>query len=247
MKKNIYKNKKWELFSNSILKRDNYTCSKCQRSRNQDENIVLQAHHEIYRSGKPWESALSDCITLCKGCHAREHNIIEPNRGWILLNINDLGDMEGVCERESCGSLIRYEHETYHPQYGYKVVGSTCIDFLTLEDKKISNKYLKYYKKISKFITESEWETCYSNNNKKYLESKYKHNLIKIYGENNYYSVQFGLKVLGEKWYDFTDFNKFKNKNLIQSKELSFLILLGKISKNENEKTLLRELYRNIK
>ncbi|MFA5485445.1 MAG: HNH endonuclease [Candidatus Pacearchaeota archaeon] len=72
----LYRNEKWENFSNTIKCRDNYACSKCGRK---ESDVVLQVHHTQYKIGlKPWEYAYSDCITLCKGCHASEHNITDP-------------------------------------------------------------------------------------------------------------------------------------------------------------------------
>lgn len=145
--RNIYVNEEWLSFSNKVKRRDGYRCLQCDRSQDQ---VTLQVHHEIYVAGKaPWEYALSDCLTLCKGCHAREHGLIQPQSGWSLLSITDLGDLEGICERTGCGTEIRFEHLTYHPKWGYLVVGSTCIEHLTQEDRLLSNNVIKLYKNIS--------------------------------------------------------------------------------------------------
>jgi hypothetical protein len=66
-----------------------------------------------------------------------------------------LGALDGICERKNCGTGIRYEHIIYHPNWGYKIVGSTCIDHLTQEDKLLSSDILKMYKQISKFVSKS--------------------------------------------------------------------------------------------
>jgi hypothetical protein len=134
--KKSYRNANWYSFSEKIRARDNYQCLKCQKTK---AEVTLQVHHKLYVCGlQPWEYALSDCLTLCKGCHAEEHSLIEPRRGWTLIGIDDLGGLYGVCERNGCGKEIRYEHYIYHPDWGYKTVGSSCIEYLTEEDKILS-------------------------------------------------------------------------------------------------------------
>lgn len=76
----LYINEKWYEFSGKVKQRDEYKCLQCGR---REPEVILQVHHEIYVKGKaPWEYPLSDCRTLCKGCHAREHKLIEPDKGW---------------------------------------------------------------------------------------------------------------------------------------------------------------------
>lgn len=180
--KKLYRRNEWFEFAHKVLERDGYKCLKCHRS---PPEVVLQVHHERYIRGKaPWEYALSDCSTLCKGCHAREHGHIEPDSGWVLLSIDDLGDLIGTCERAGCGKDIRYEHLTYHPQAGYKVVGSTCIEHLTRQDIDLSSDILKNYKNISKFVHDSDWYRGWTKNGKPYIETKHGHDLIRIYGKD---------------------------------------------------------------
>jgi len=74
----IYVNDKWYRFSARVKNRDGNKCLRCDRG---EAEAILQVHHEIPVKGKaPWEYALSDCRTLCKGCHAREHNLVEPDK-----------------------------------------------------------------------------------------------------------------------------------------------------------------------
>jgi len=241
----LWMNEKWYEFSQKVKSRDGYKCLQCGRNRN---DVTLQVHHDTYIVNKaPWEYPLSNCITLCKGCHAKEHNIIEPDRGWTLISIDDLGDLIGTCERNKCGSSIRYEHLTYHPNWGYKIVGSTCIEHLTQKDRLLSNNIIKTYKNISSFVHKSEWDTGFTQKNKKYISTKYKHHTIRIYGENNNYSFQVVIKEKGVRWHDFHDIIRTKNKTLDEVKELSFIVLKGTISNNEEEKDILRDLYRKIK
>jgi len=240
-----YYNEQWYDFSNKIKYRDGYKCLKCERY---EPDVVLQTHHKIYKPGlEPWEYALSDCLTLCKGCHARVHGLVEPENGWTLISIDDLGDLYGICERKGCGNEIRYEHVTYHPSWGYKSVGSTCVEHLTREDQFLSQEVLKLFKKISDFINDSSWDSSKTKNGKAYLYTKHAHHEIRIYGKKDFYSYQIVLKVKGKKWHDFKDVVTVKNKSLKQVKELAFITLKGLTTESEREKEMLRNLYKSIR
>jgi 5-methylcytosine-specific restriction endonuclease McrA len=53
-----------------VLKRDNYTCQKCDKS-----EVELHCHHITGVKQNPIESAdIDNCITLCKRCHKEVHN-----------------------------------------------------------------------------------------------------------------------------------------------------------------------------
>jgi hypothetical protein len=247
--KKAWKCIEWYDFTEKVKQRDNYQCIKCNRNASE---ITLQVHHEVYRNDKlPWEYALSDCVTLCKGCHAREHNLIEPNTGWSLIAVDDLGDLIGNCERINCNKSIRYEHLTYHPNWGYKIVGSTCIEHLTQQDKLLSSDIIKTYKQISNFITTSSWDDGLTKKKKKYLESKYKHHLMRIYSEDKNYSFQIIIKKQGARWFDHKKVIDAKNKGLEEVKELVYIALRWYISqneeRNEEETKLLKNIYKNIK
>jgi len=55
-----------------VLLRDNYTCQKC----NVHDNIELHCHHILPLNESPITSAdVDNCITLCKECHKKAHNI----------------------------------------------------------------------------------------------------------------------------------------------------------------------------
>lgn len=244
-KRKSYYNIKWHEFSKSVKYRDNFTCLKCGRK---EPEVVLQTHHKIYKLGlEPWEYPFSDCLTLCKGCHSREHGLVEPDSGWTLLSIDDLGEQSGTCERKGCGSEIRFEHIIYHPKCGYKSVGSTCIEYLTREDQFLSQEVIKIYRKISDFINNSSWEEGTTQNGKRYLVSKHSHNQIRIYGKDNNYSFQIAIKRKGEKRFDFENVILTNNKNLEQVKELGFIVLKGLTTEDEKEKNLLREIYKRIR
>ena len=243
--RNIYVNEKWLEFSGKVKRRDEYRCLQCGRS---EPEVVLQVHHEIYIKGKaPWDYPLSDCRTLCKGCHVRSHNLIEPDRGWTLISIDDLGGLDGVCERQGCGTEIRYEHLTYHPAWGYKIVGSTCIEHLTQEDRLISSNVVKIFKNISKYIHGTDWNSDVTQNGKKYIFGKYMHHSIRIYGDTNNYAFQLVIKEKGVRWHDYRDVVRTKNKSLEEVKELAYIALRGTVTENSIEKELLRNIYRKLK
>ncbi|MFZ1643676.1 MAG: hypothetical protein WAV07_20050 [Candidatus Contendobacter sp.] len=243
--KAIYINEDWLAFSEKVKRRDGYKCLQCRRG---PREVTLQVHHEIYIAGRtPWEYALSDCRTLCKGCHAREHSLIEPDRGWTLLSIDDLGGLDGTCERKGCGTEIRYSHLTYHPKWGYLVVGSTCIEHLTQEDRLLSSNVIYLYQNISNFVHSSEWLRGVTQKGKRFISSTYKHHKIRIYGEELSHSFQLVLKERGIKRYNFGKIIDAKGKSTMAVKELAYTALRGTLTKSEEEKKLLRNLYRELK
>lgn len=242
--KKLYQNIEWFSFAERIKTRDNFKCLKCGRN---TAETILQVHHINYILGKkPWQYPLSDCITLCKGCHAIEHGHIEPNKGWVLISIEDLGDLIGVCERKNCNTSIRYEHLTYHPKFGYKILGSTCIEYLTQEDKFISKEVLKHINKIGEFVKTSKWDNGFTRKDKKYIFTIFSHNQIRIYMNENNYSFQIALKKKGVRWFDYKKVIQVKNKNLYQVKELAFIVLKGLISEKKEEIEILRGLYKRM-
>lgn len=243
--KRIYANHNWRVFSEKIKQRDGHKCFQCNRDHSE---VTLQVHHKIYVAGKaPWEYALSDCITLCKGCHAREHGLIEPDRGWTLLSIDDLGGRDGTCERNGCGAEIRYEHLTYHPKWGYMVVGSTCIEHLTQEDRLLSSSVIHLYKAISEYVHESEWENGVTKNGKHYIQSSYKNHHIRIYGKDRAHHFQLLIKEKGIRWHQYRKPISAINKSTSAVKELAYVTLRGTLSDSEDEKIVLRNIYRELK
>ena len=244
--KNFYRNNQWYNFAKIIKNRDNNQCQNCFRS---EDEVILQVHHNMYyENKKPWEYTISDCTTLCKGCHAREHNLIEPSYGWILISIDDLGNLDGLCERKNCNTSIRYEHLAYHPQWGYKIIGSSCIEFLTSEDKFKSHQYLKLYKKLAKDFHKCTWENDKTKkSNRTFLFTKYQKSTIRIYNDNLNYQIGFYVRK-HTKWEK--PYNKLLSSNLEYIKELALINLMGVIayerSKYEDHKAL-QNIYRNVR
>lgn len=241
----IYVKEEWLTFSERVKRRDGYACLQCRRGA---PNVTLQVHHQTYIAGKaPWEYALSDCRTLCKGCHAKEHGLIEPDRGWTLLAIDDLGGLDGICERQGCGAEIRYAHFTYHPKWGYKVVGSTCIEHLTQEDRLLSSNVIHMYKTVSDFVHSSEWKDGITQKGKRFIYSTYKHHAIRIYGKEHAHSFQLAVKEKGIRRHAFGEIVQVNKKPTLAVKELAYVALRGTLSKDEEERCLLRNLYRELK
>ena len=57
-----------------VLERDNWTCQKCGKSKDEDINLVLHCHHIDPVKNNPIESAdMDNCVTLCKECHKEVH------------------------------------------------------------------------------------------------------------------------------------------------------------------------------
>lgn len=65
--------KEWKEKRLVILKRDNFTCVKCDIT-----NVVLHVHHKIYFHNKnPWEYPDNYLETLCVKCHEEVHKTIK--------------------------------------------------------------------------------------------------------------------------------------------------------------------------
>ena len=118
----------------------------------------------------------------------QRHGIIEPTSGWTLISIDDLGGLEGICERKGCGTEIRYLHEIYHPNWGNLSVGSSCVELLTREDQSISKAALKICNKNIEFLKNSIWNVGFTEKSIRYIESTFSHHQIRIYGNANKYS-----------------------------------------------------------
>ncbi|MBD9416993.1 hypothetical protein IB234_20705 [Pseudomonas sp. PDM16] len=163
------------------------------------------------------------------------------------MSIDDLGDLIGTCEREGCGNDIRYEHLTYHPEWGYKIVGSTCIEHLTKKDKNLSAKVLTCYRNISSFAHGTSWYQGKTKSDKPYVGAQHGHDLIRIYGQDGGYAFQVALKEKGRKFHHFKDIVRASGKTLDEVKELAYITLKGLTTEDEEEKSMLRNLYRSIK
>jgi len=147
----------WKIFRQSVIELDDYKCRQCGKG---IDKTILQVHHKKYKPGlKAWEYPTSDCITLCRGCHAQTHGIIQPTFGWEYMGEEDLGDLIGTCENNGCGSSLRYSFTIFHPQWGTLEVGTICCDNLT--DSEIASNFkesrLKFQSRKQRFIDSKRW------------------------------------------------------------------------------------------
>jgi hypothetical protein len=154
-----YKESQWKVFRQSVIELDGYKCRQCGRGQNE---VTLQVHHKDYKSGfKAWEYPTSELITLCKGCHAQMHGIIQPKFGWEYIGDEDLGDLIGTCENSGCNSAIRYSFTVYHPQWGTLEVGTFCCDSLT--DSQVASNLkesrLRFESRKQRFLNSKRWAT----------------------------------------------------------------------------------------
>lgn len=150
---NLYADKKWAAFRARVIELDGGVCIECGRGR--PDGIVLQVHHKQYIGGrKPWQYDYSDCETLCRGCHAREHGEIRPDSGWEYIGEDDLGDLDGSCEL--CGTAIRYVHYVLHEHWEQMGVGTNCCDALT--GTREATEARRRLGRLRRFISSSKWE-----------------------------------------------------------------------------------------
>jgi len=240
MKKNIkklYSKKEWKSFYNKVISENNFMCSKCNRT---NDEVSLQVHHiSYYENKKPWEYAINDCVVLCKGCHAVEHGILEPTTGWELIDIYDNENMDNHCERIGCGANIRYEHMAYHPKIGYRIVGSTCIEFLTEADKGLSHNILLAYRKYGKEISKLKnlFKVKKTKYNKDYFtlsyeKSEYNKFSMVIFQNYRNYTIKINYRKSKHEWGD-QDF-KYSKINLDKIKEIAIWHSTLLIEKSEN-------------
>ena len=160
---NLYRKPSWHERCKQIIQLDGETCCLCGRH---EPEVVLQVHHKKYIPGrKPWEYRQEDLITLCKGCHAREHNRLQnaiPQEGWIYVDGDDLGGLYGQCEL--CKTEYRHEHYLFHPDYGYISVGCECANKL-LNSTQASTKEAELKleaKRLERFLVSPKWK-CHKN------------------------------------------------------------------------------------
>lgn len=150
-----YKNEIWKEFRKDIIESDGYKCTICKRTSNE---AILQVHHKKYIKGrKLWEYASKDCITLCRGCHAIEHGLIMPTMGWEFICDEDLGGLNGICEK--CEKNLRYAFHIFHINWGIIQVGRQCCDSLTGTSEASSQiKIVKFFEnRKNNFIKSTKW------------------------------------------------------------------------------------------
>jgi len=82
--KSLLRDPRWKIKRLGILKRDNNTCQHCKKSKK-----YLHVHHIWYIDGRdPWDVPDEFLITLCKGCHKKEHEN-KPISSFILTEYKE--------------------------------------------------------------------------------------------------------------------------------------------------------------
>jgi hypothetical protein len=153
-----YNHKEWKTYREQQIKLHDGRCAHCGRTNGE---VVLQVHHLNYVSGRmPWEYPFDECEVLCRGCHAKEHGIIQPSEDWLSLGFDDLGGLDGVCDR--CQKELRYAHMITHPLWGPMVVGEQCADKLTESTVGTEGhaEFLNYVQRRKTFVNSSRWKTA---------------------------------------------------------------------------------------
>lgn len=73
------KDPRWQKLRLQVMERDGFACQLCFSTEK-----TLHIHHLTYRRN-PWQSELSELITLCEDCHAQVESTLEAVRrasGW---------------------------------------------------------------------------------------------------------------------------------------------------------------------
>jgi hypothetical protein len=152
-----YRHKEWKAYREQQIKLHDGRCAHCLGT---SDEVILQVHHLNYVSGRmPWEYPLDECEVLCRGCHAKEHGIIKPSKDWLSFGFDDLGGLDGVCDR--CQKELRYAHMVSHPLWGTMIVGEKCADRLTESTVGTEGhaEFLNYVQRRKTFVDSSRWKT----------------------------------------------------------------------------------------
>lgn len=145
-----YRSSEWLEFREAILEADGYKCARCPRTR--ASGAILQVHHKEYIHGRcPWEYPPNLCETLCKKCHAIEHEKLRPDAGWECVADEDFGDLLGECE--VCSTQLRYVYLLMHPRWPPIEVGCDCADRLCG-----ANLAKNHHSRLANFMNSKRWE-----------------------------------------------------------------------------------------
>jgi hypothetical protein len=147
-----YRSKQWFEFRQAALLRHDHSCEHCGQKK--QDGAILQIHHPVYyQSRMPWQYEVSEIEVLCRGCHAKEHGLIQPSTDWNLTGEDDLGAPDGECEY--CGREIRNVYFIEHPNWQSLVVGSGCCEKLC--ESKFESEYKRKVDRRSRFLAKSNW------------------------------------------------------------------------------------------
>ena len=144
------------------------------------------------------------------------------------------------CDR--CNTSIEYNYLVYNKDYGYKIVGSTCITKISDLDEELKNLSLRLYKGTNDVLGK-QWEHKHTKHKTPFIEAKHSHSKLRIYGNGK--AIQVAVKKRGVNWYDWTK-KITVNKDLNTAKMLSYITLIGLKATDENEKDIIRNFYKEV-
>ncbi len=180
-----YRDPRWSAFRQDAILLANNECSQC--GKHQSEKVVLQVHHIEYLKGKHvWDTPHDRCKVLCRGCHAKEHGIIQPSSSFELIGEDDLGDISGNCD--CCGTGIRFVFFIFHKKWGTIGVGTDCCDRLT--ETNIATESRKRAEKRKRFVSSRRW-TIHSNGNEKIIQDSFR---VLVFKKGQQYMLKIGEK-----------------------------------------------------
>lgn len=151
-----YRSSEWKRFRLRLIAIADSRCERC--GRREGDGVVLQAHHRIYVPGREaHDYPPQDMEVICKGCHAAEHGIIRPGRGWTRAGEEDTGDLGEQCE--VCGTEIRHVVEIWHSKWSVLFVGRDCAERMCETDEAASMSDLKRRaRRRATFVASSRWK-----------------------------------------------------------------------------------------
>ena len=205
-----YKSREWFKFRSAALLRHGHACEYCGQKR--EDGVVLQIHHPAYHKDRmPWQYEISEIEVLCRGCHAKEHGIIQPSSDWSLVGEDDLGSPDGECDY--CGREIRNVYFIEHSNWQNLVVGSGCCEKLC--QSKFESEYQKRVARRSRFLAKSSWQEnldgTSSANHRKF-------NIRLVASSGKVHFVINGIK--GRKQYDDPHYAKWELFEKFESYEI---------------------------
>jgi len=76
------KSDRWKKLRLKVLERDKFVCKDCSKKASLNYYIILDVHHTNYDYIETKEE-INYCISLCRECHKKRHNIVVKNKGEI--------------------------------------------------------------------------------------------------------------------------------------------------------------------
>lgn len=81
---NALRDPRWQRLRLEVMQRDGFTCRMCGNAA-----ATLNVHHLRYAPGDPWDTPLSDLVTLCEECHEWETRNLKVSRARLMAVIRD--------------------------------------------------------------------------------------------------------------------------------------------------------------